>query len=117
MPCWGINWILLTNKDGGKNHAPLFDHGNSLFNFAGADAWANETALEEYIETLYPSVYDDFLGTAKAVLTPELREKLRHLLNFKFKKHPRYNLPEKRLRMMEVLVVTRCTLARSALTI
>lgn len=81
--------------------APLFDHGNSLFNFAGADAWANETALEEYIETLYPSVYDDFLGTAKAVLTPELREKLRHLLNFKFKKHSRYNLPEKRVRMME----------------
>ena len=70
-------------------------------NFAGADAWANETALEEYIETLYPSVYDDFLGTAKAALTPELREKLRHLLNFKFKKHSRYNLPEKRLRMME----------------
>ena len=77
--------------------APLFDHGNSLFNFAGADAWANEAALEEYIETLYPSVYDDFLGTAKAVLTPELREKLRHLLNFKFKKHSRYNLPENRI--------------------
>ena len=81
--------------------APLFDHGNSLFNFAGADAWANEAALEEYIETLYPSVYDDFLGTAKAVLTLELREKLRHLLNFKFKKHSRYNIPENRLRMVE----------------
>ena len=35
--------------------APLFDHGNSLFNFAGADAWADEAALEAYIETLYPS--------------------------------------------------------------
>ena len=81
--------------------APLFDHGNSLFNFAGADAWADEAALEAYIETLYPSVYDDFLGTAKDALTPELREKLRHLLNFKFKKHSRYNLPENRLRMME----------------
>ena len=81
--------------------APLFDHGNSLFNFAGADAWADEATLEAYIETLYPSVYDDFLGTAKAALTPELREKLRHLLNFKFKKHSRYNMPEKRLRMME----------------
>lgn len=46
-------------------------------------------------------MYDDFLGTAKAVLTPELREKLRHLLNFKFKKHSRYNLPENRLRMVE----------------
>ena len=67
----------------------------------GLPAWADEAALEAYIETLYPSVYDDFLGTAKDALTPELREKLRHLLNFKFKKHSRYNLPEKRLRMME----------------
>lgn len=81
--------------------APLFDHGNSLFNFAGMDAWSSDAALEEYIETLAPSVYDDFLGTAKSVLTPKLREKLRHLLNFKFKKHSRYNLPEKRLRMIE----------------
>ena len=87
--------------------APLFDHGNSLFNFAGMDAWSNDAALEEYIETLAPSVYDDFLGTAKNVLTPELREKLRHLLTFRFKKHPRYNLPAKRLRMIEKQVQKR----------
>lgn len=87
--------------------APLFDHGNSLFNFAGMDAWSNDAALEDYIETLAPSVYDDFLGTASAVLTPELREKLRHLLTFRFKKHSRYNLPEKRLRMIEKQVQKR----------
>lgn len=87
--------------------APLFDHGNSLFNFAGMDAWTNDAALEEYIETLAPSVYDDFLGTAKNVLTPELREKLRHLLTFRFKKHPRYNLPAKRLRIIEKQVQKR----------
>ena len=87
--------------------APLFDHGNSLFNFAGMDAWSSDAALEEYIETLAPSVYDDFLGTAKGVLTPELREKLRHLLTFRFKKHPRYNLPAKRLRMIEKQVQKR----------
>lgn len=87
--------------------APLFDHGNSLFNFAGMDAWTSDAALEEYIETLAPSVYDDFLGTASAVLTPELREKLRHLLTFRFKKHPRYNLPAKRLRMIEKQVQKR----------
>ena len=81
--------------------APLFDHGNSLFNFAGTDAWANDAALETYIETLFPSVYDDYLGTAKSVLTLELREKLRHLLMFRFKKHSRYNLPSERLNMME----------------
>lgn len=87
--------------------APLFDHGNSLFNFAGMDVWTSDAALEEYIETLAPSVYDDFLGTASAILTPELREKLRHLLTFRFKKHSRYNLPEKRLRMIEKQVQKR----------
>ena len=87
--------------------APLFDHGNSLFNFASTDAWTDEAVLEEYIETLYPSIYDDFLGTAASVLTPELREKLRRLLNFKFKKHSRYNLPEKHLRMIEQQVQRR----------
>ena len=87
--------------------APLFDHGNSLFNFAGTNAWSSDAVLEEYIETLAPSVYDDFLGTGKSVLTPELREKLRHLLTFRFKKHPRYNLPAKRLRMIEKQVQKR----------
>ena len=94
--------VLVDNRTNAiTSPAPLFDHGNSLFNFAGTDAWADSTALEEYIETLYPSVYDDFLGTAKSVLTPELREKLRHLLTFHFKKHSRYNLSPKRLRMIE----------------
>ena len=89
--------------------APLFDHGNSLLNFAGMDVWTSDTALEDYIETLAPSVYDDFLGTASAVLTPELREKLRHLLTFRFRKHSRYNLPEKRLRMIEKQVQKRAS--------
>ena len=87
--------------------APLFDHGNSLFNFAGQDAWESGEALEAYIETLLPSVYDDFIGTAKALITPEHRQQLRHLLQFRFKKHSRYNLPEKRLRMIETQIQKR----------
>ena len=81
--------------------APLFDHGNSLFNFAGADDLENEKTLDTYVNTLMPSVYDDFLGTARNVLTEKHRDALRRLLTFRFKKHPRYNLPEKRLRLIE----------------
>lgn len=87
--------------------APLFDHGNSLFSLAGQDAWESDEALETYIETLLPSVYDDFIGTAKAWMTPEHRQQLRHLLQFRFKKHSRYNLPEKRLRMIETQIQKR----------
>ena len=81
--------------------APLFDHGNSLFNFAGADSWSNDASLQEYADTLVPCVYDDFVKTAKDMMTGEQREKLRKLIGFKFKKHSRYNLPSKRLKMIE----------------
>lgn len=73
--------------------APLFDHGNSLFNFAGADDLENEASLAAYAATLAPCVYDDFLGTAKAVLMQKHREGLRSLLTFRFRKHSRCNLP------------------------
>ena len=63
--------------------------------------------LSTYAETLLPCVYDDFIGTAKEVLTPKHREGLRHLMNFKFKKHSRYNLPDKRLKVIEKMVRNR----------
>ena len=87
--------------------APLFDHGNALLNFAGRDDLESEKALREYEDTLVPCVYDDFIGTAKKVLTNEHREGLRKLLEFKFKKNSRYNLPDKRLKMLEKMIQTR----------
>jgi hypothetical protein len=87
--------------------APLFDHGNALLNFAGRDDLESEKALKEYADTLVPCVYDDFIGTAKKVLTNKHREGLRKLLEFKFKKNSRYNLPDKRLKMLEKMIQTR----------
>lgn len=87
--------------------APLFDHGNALLNFAGRDDLESEKALKEYADTLVPCVYDDFIGTAKKVLTNKHREGLRKLLEFKFKKNSRYNLPDKRLKLIEKMIQTR----------
>ena len=87
--------------------APLFDHGNALLNFAGRDDLENEKALNEYASTLVPCVYDDFIGTAKKVLANKHREGLRKLLEFKFKKNSRYNLPDKRLKMIEKMIQQR----------
>lgn len=81
--------------------APLFDHGNSLFNYFGADDLASAETLAAYAETLLPCAYDDFMGTAKAALTPEHKEGFRHLLEFRFKRHTRYNLPPKHLNLIE----------------
>ncbi len=81
--------------------SPLFDHGNSLYNLAGLDSFDSDKALSEYDETLQPCVYDDFAETAKKYMTNEHKKNLRAALNFSFKKHPRYNLPEKRLKLIE----------------
>ena len=90
--------------------APLFDHGNSLLNFAGRDDLESEKALSTYAETLVPCVYDDFIGTAKKVLTLTHREGLRKLLEFRFKKNSRYNLPDNRLKMLEKIIHTQAKL-------
>ena len=90
--------------------APLFDHGNSLFNLAGYAAWENDAALDKYAATLRPSVYDDFIEEAKAVLDVPHKEKLRHLLEFRFRRHSRYNLPAKRLTMIEKQVRKRAAM-------
>lgn len=87
--------------------APLFDHGNSLFNYAGNDDLQSPEALETYAKTLLPCAYDDFLGAAGAVLSQRHKAGLRKLLDFKFKKHPRYNLPAKRLRLIETQIKSR----------
>ena len=87
--------------------APLFDHGNSLFNFAGRDALATLENLEAYAETMVPCVYDDFFETARKVMTEEHRAALRHLLTFRFKRHSRYNLPPERLKLIEKMVQSR----------
>jgi hypothetical protein len=81
--------------------APLFDHGNSLFNYAGKDDLESEQALDAYVDTLMPCLYDGFISTAKEVLTAEHHEGLRHLMTFQFKRHSRYNLPSERLKLME----------------
>lgn len=81
---------------------PLFDHGNALFNFAGSDDLSSEKALKDYADALLPCVYDDYVGTAKQVLTPAHKEGLRHLHTFHFKKHSRYNLPSDRLKLVSM---------------
>lgn len=87
--------------------APLFDHGNSLFNFAGRDELASLDALRAYANTLTPCVYDDFIGSAKKVLAPRHRAGLRRLLDFRLRRHSRYNLPQARLKLIEQLVQER----------
>ena len=87
--------------------APLFDHGNSLFNFAGTDALKNRAHFLKYAKTQMPCVYDDFVVEAKKALTHERRSAIRTLLDFKIPRHSRYNLSKERLSLIEYAVSQR----------
>ena len=106
------NFGLLINSKTNQvsEPAPLFDHGNSLFNYAGKEFMKDEAALDAYIKTLQPCVYDDFIGTAASYMNDENREQLRHLLTFKFKRHSRYNLSDHELSLMEGQIRKRAAL-------
>ena len=82
--------------------APLFDHGNSLFNWAGLDVWESQATFDRYAAAQLPRAYDDFFAAAQKAMQPRHREMLRGLLNFSFeRKASRYNLPPQRLKMIE----------------
>lgn len=97
--------FLLDNKSSALTApAPLFDHGLSLFPFAMEDDYADIDSLNQYAQTLLPRTYDDFEAKAAEVMGPRQREKLRKLLSFSFKRHPRYNWPKERLATLEAFV-------------
>lgn len=87
--------------------APLFDHGNSLFNFAGVDALKSKESFLKYAKAQMPCVYDDYVAEAKKVLTHDWRNAIRKLLDFKLPKHSRYNLGKERLSLIEYAVSQR----------
>ena len=87
--------------------APLFDHGNSLFNLAGVDALKDKESFMKYAKAQQPCVYDDFISEAKAVMTHEMRNSIRKLLHFKIPKHSRYNLDKSRINLIEYAVSKR----------
>lgn len=87
--------------------APLFDHGNSLFHFAGVDALKSKKSFLKYAEAQMPCVYDDYVAEAKRALTHEWRSAIRRLLDFKLPRHSRYNLSKERLNLIEYAVSQR----------
>lgn len=87
--------------------APLFDHGNSLLNFAGEENWNDEGALLEYASTLLPCVYEDYFEEAKRYLSTNIREELRRLIGFEINKTGAYNYSSKKLKALNKIVQIR----------
>lgn len=105
------NFGFLVNNETNKiiAPAPLFDHGNSLFNYVSRDAMENKESFLKYSKVQLPCVYDDFVEEAKKVITYEQRNSIKKLLDFKMPRHSRYNLDKKRLSLIEYAIRQRAS--------
>lgn len=78
--------------------APIFDNGLSLFNYAMDDELED---IEKYSKTRGSAFGVAHIEIAKEFITSRQKAQLRKMINFKFAKHTRYNLPAKRLKVIE----------------
>ncbi len=81
-----------------KEFAPVFDNGLSLFNFAMNDDLAD---LKKYSKSRLPALGGSYEEIVKNFITERQHAKLRKMIDFKFKLHPRYNLPKERIKAIE----------------
>lgn len=95
------NYGLLVDNKTNKpiKFAPVFDNGLSLFNYAMAEDLAD---IDSYAKTRYPA-YDgiSYEEIVQAFISERQRAEPRKMINFKFKRHSRYNLPKERLTIIE----------------
>ncbi|MCR4593954.1 MAG: XRE family transcriptional regulator [Clostridiales bacterium] len=87
--------------------APLFDNGEGLLSKGSKEAFTNRNAFWDYMDTadVNTSQYGvDYLDLVDAFCGKEQIAKLRKVLDFKFIKHPKYNLPDNRLELIEDMV-------------
>ena len=99
---FGNYGVLVDNKINKiKGIAPIFDNGLSLFHYAMDDDLRD---IKAYAKTRAPATYPDFTQFAKETMSKRQKDMLRKLLEFKFKKHPRYNLDDKRLKIIEKFI-------------
>lgn len=78
--------------------APIFDNGLSLFCFAGKE---DLQTLEEYAKTRTNPYYISFEEVCAAIMGAKQKEQLRCMIGFKFKRHPKLNLPEEHVTAVE----------------
>ncbi|MCR4897966.1 MAG: hypothetical protein K5892_01950 [Acholeplasmatales bacterium] len=91
--------------------APIFDNGAGLLPYAvDNDEFKSLDNLLEYTKTRNAVMYNDFIDTAKKYMTKRQKDMLKKLINFKFKKHSRYNLNDKRLKLLEKIIKIRIEL-------
>ena len=84
--------------------APIFDNGLSLFYDAMDD---DLERVDEFAQTKSMKNAGDFMTFATSVMTSREKKRIKKLINFKFEKHPTYNMSAKRLKSIEAFIQRR----------
>lgn len=84
--------------------APIFDNGLSLFQDALDD---DLQQIEKYADNKYMKNAGSFLDFIETIIDSRVKKKVIKLLDFKFKRHTKYNLNSKRLRLIENFIQKR----------
>lgn len=94
------NFGVLRDNHSGKiiAPAPIFDNGLSLFCYACEEDYQN---LQDYALTRSTPYNVSFEEVCAAVIGTKQKEQLRRMIGFRFRRHPRLNLPEEHLRAIE----------------
>lgn len=81
--------------------APIFDNNRALFPELDEDQLTDPSW---YIERCHPKLRRDFVLTARALLTDEIRADMEKLRDFRFANHPQLPISETRLELLNGLV-------------
>ena len=100
------NFGLLRDNHTGKYvaTAPVFDNGNSLLCYAMDSDFFDAEGYIAGRSVPYGISFEELL---KLVCGPKQKAQARNLINFKFKESDKYNLPQKRLRLLEEIIQDR----------
>lgn len=103
------NFGVLRDNHSGKiiAPAPIFDNGLSLLCYMGKEELADFSTLEAYAQTRSNPYGISFEEVCAEVMGAKQKEQLRHMIGFKFKRHPNINLPEEHLQALEKLLEMR----------
>ena len=99
------NFGYLVDNDTNKivGAAPIFDNGYGLFSLAldrRGDSHDEFCDLRKFVSRVNPALYVKWLGFPGG-LTKKMKERLDGLRGFRIKRHPRYNLPVRRIEAIE----------------
>lgn len=96
-----FGFIVDNDKQEIVTMAPLFDHNIALLPYAEEEDFRQ---IGQYLSMKGPRLSNNWNGVAASLLDSKTKKVLFNLLDFKFKRHSKYNLPNWRLEALEQLI-------------